>query len=164
MWIIHINFVMACTDTSSPDVPSRLHMAHDTSWGSSRDGYLTSTSVTFSTFCSDPEAALAHSVLYCSFPPSLPFPERCEGNNHFLSIKTQIAEAEQALSGLVIDDIYLFFCILEVPKSNELYTSLKLRKWTWHLHSDWGQTSYLAWLPGNSKGFLLVFKNAPYIR
>lgn len=119
---------MACTDTPSPDVPSRLHMAHGTSWGSSRDGYLSSTSVTFSTFYSDPEAALAHSVLYCSFPPSFPFPERCEGNNHLLSIKTQIAEAEQALSGLGIHDIYLFFLHFGGSKSNELYTSLKLRK------------------------------------
>lgn len=119
---------MACTDTPSPDVPPRLHMAHGTSWGSSRDGYLTSTSVTFSTFCSDPEADLAHSVLYCSFPPSFPFPERCEGSNHFLSRKTQIAAAEQALFGFGIDDIYLFFLHFGGAKSNELDTSLKLRK------------------------------------
>lgn len=149
MWVIHINFVMAWTDTPSPDVPSRLYMAHWTSWGPSRDGYLTSTSVTFSTLCSDPEADLAHSVLYCSCLPSFPFPERREGNNHFLSIKTQIAGAEQALSGLGID--YLFFFHFGGAKSNELYTSLKLRKWTWYLHSDWRQTFYLAWLPGNSR-------------
>lgn len=59
--------------------------------------------------------------------------------------------------------ISIFFLHFGGAKSNELDTSLKLRKWTWHLHSDWGQTSYLAWLPGNSKGFLLVFKNVPYI-